>query len=166
MKSFLKFKAPILQPKKNLPRIRPLTGILSAWYSLLNMDGTVSIPLRILKRLRNSSVPMNRCYFARSCAFIDTVTELTRLWVLALQWSLFGHSAHWSLVNETWNCRDLPPVYPPVFGSYPAGHRSTFVPASLNTKSARISSTGLPDKSVLIRQMFFSAARSWFSFPE
>ena len=33
-------------------------------------------------------------------------------------------------------------------------------------KSARISSTGFPDKSVLIRRIFFWAARSWFSFPE
>ena len=46
------------------------------------------------------------------------------------------------------------------------GHLTTLVPVSLNTKSARISSTGFPDKSVLIRRIFFWAARSWFSFPE
>ena len=161
MKSFLKFSAPILQPKKNLPRINPLTGIRSARYNFLNMKSNVSTPLRILKSLRNSSVPINNCCIARSWAFMDKVTELTLLWILAWHRSLFGHPAHWSLVNETWNCCDLPPVYPHDFGSYPAGHLTTFVPSSLNTKSARISSTGLPNKSVLISRMFFSVARSW-----
>ena len=93
--------APILQPKKNRPRIRPLTGILSAWYCLRNSDGSVSTPLRILKRFRNSSVPMKRCCFARSWDFTDTVTLLTRLWILALHRSLFGQFAHWSLWNDT-----------------------------------------------------------------
>lgn len=56
----MKFNAPILHPKKNLPRINPRTGILSAWYCLRNKDGNVSTPLRILKRFRNSSVSMKR----------------------------------------------------------------------------------------------------------
>ena len=120
--------APILQPKKNLPRSSPRTGILPAWYSLLSMDGTFSTPLRIWKRLRNSFVSMNFCCFARSQAFTDTVTVLTRLWIFALQRSLFGHPAHWSQLNETWHWRDFLPVYPQGFGSYPAGHFSTVLP--------------------------------------
>ena len=47
-RSLLKFIAEILAPKKNLLGINPLTGILSTWYRLRSMDGTDSIPFRIL----------------------------------------------------------------------------------------------------------------------
>ena len=98
------------------------------------MEGSVSTPFRIRNRFWYSSVHMNHCCFVLSCAFMGIVTELTRLWIFALQRSLFGQFSHCSRSKDTCSCCDVPPVYPQELGVYTAGHSSTFVPSWLNTK--------------------------------
>ena len=68
-----------------------------------------------------SSVRIILFCFAVSCVLIETVTELTCLWIFALHSYLCGQFAHWSCWKETWNCWLFLSVYPQDFGSYLAG---------------------------------------------
>ena len=58
-KSFLKFNAATLHPKKNLHRILPWTGIRFTPYRFFNSDGMVSTPFLSRPYSLNSSV----CFF-------------------------------------------------------------------------------------------------------
>ena len=58
--SFRKFSAPILNPNICFVRIFPLTGIVSIWYLLRRMEGTVSTPFLTRERNSNCHVLRNR----------------------------------------------------------------------------------------------------------
>lgn len=102
--SFLTFNAAILHPKKNLLRIFPRTGMLSARYFLLSVERIVSTPFRNADIFLNSPLLRNRCCSALRLPFSETVFRLVRLFIFGLHCSLSGHLSHWVLSNEATHC--------------------------------------------------------------
>ena len=117
--SFRKFSAPILNPNICFVRIFPLTGIVSIWYLLRRMEGTVSTPFLTRERNSNCHVLRNRWDRALSWAALVTYTRLVLFEIFGWHWSLYGQFSHLFLGKDA---RTFPVLFAreELFGWFPA----------------------------------------------